>query len=50
MTVEAQGCGGDARLTVYPDTGHDSWTAAYADPELFTWQLQQRRKPAAAHK
>jgi hypothetical protein len=43
-------CGGDARLTVYPDAGHDSWTAAYADPELFTWLLQQRRKPAARQK
>jgi predicted peptidase len=44
-TIEAiKACGGDARLTVYPDTGHDAWTAAYADPELFTWLLQQRRK------
>jgi predicted peptidase len=50
-TIEAiKACGGDARLTVYPDTGHDAWTAAYADPQLFTWLLQQRRKPAAARK
>ncbi len=50
MVEAIKACGGDARLTVYPDTGHDSWTAAYADPELFTWLLQQRRKPAAARK
>jgi hypothetical protein len=37
-------CGGDARLTVYLYTGHDSWTQAYADPELYTWLLQQRRR------
>jgi predicted peptidase len=50
-TIEAiKACGGDARLTVYPDTGHDAWTAAYADPELFTWLLQQRRKPAVRPK
>jgi predicted peptidase len=35
---------------VYPDTGHDAWTAAYADPELFTWLLQQRREPATRQK
>src|SRR5207247_2400684 len=50
MLEASKACGGDARLTVYPDTGHDSWTAAYADPELFTWLLQQRRKAAAARK
>ena len=31
-------------------TGHDAWTAAYADPELFTWLLEQRRKPATRQK
>jgi len=36
-TIEAiKACGGDARLTCYPDTGHERVTAAYADPELFT--------------
>ena len=50
-TIEAiKACGGDARLTVYPDTGHDAWTAAYADPELYPWLLQQRRKPATRRK
>jgi predicted peptidase len=38
-----QGVGGNARLTVYPDAGHDSWTATYDDPELYTWLLAQRR-------
>ena len=37
-------CGGDARLTVYLYTGHDSWNQAYADPELYQWLLQQRRR------
>jgi predicted peptidase len=50
MIEAIKACGGDARLSVYPDTGHDSWTAAYADPELFTWLLQQRRKPATGRK
>ena len=35
--------GGDARLTIYPDAGHDSWTPTYADPALYDWLLAQRR-------
>ncbi len=31
--------GGDVRFTVYPDAGHDSWSQAYADPELYSWLL-----------
>lgn len=34
-----QACGGDVRLTMYPDTGHDSWTETYDNPELYTWLL-----------
>lgn len=38
--------GGNARLTVYPEAGHDSWTETYDNPELYEWLLeQQRRKP-----
>ncbi len=36
--------GGDARLTVYPEAGHDSWTETYNNPELYRWLLQQKRK------
>jgi predicted peptidase len=35
--------GSHARMTIYPDAGHDSWTAAYADPELWLWLMQQQR-------
>lgn len=39
-------CGGDARLTIYPETGHDCWTETYASPELYEWLLaHQRRSP-----
>lgn len=33
----------DARLTVYPDVGHDAWVPAYADPELYAWFLRHSR-------
>ena len=35
--------GGDARLTVYPDAGHDSWTATYDNQELYDWFLEHRK-------
>ncbi len=35
--------GGDARLTVYPGVGHDSWTKTYQDKRLFDWFLSHRR-------
>jgi predicted peptidase len=38
-------CGGDVRFTVYPDAEHDSWTPAYAEPELYQWFLSRRRTP-----
>ncbi len=37
-------CGGTAELVVYPDAGHDSWTATYADPSLWHWLLSHRRR------
>ncbi len=35
--------GGDVRLTVYPQAGHDSWTETYANPEVYDWLLSHRR-------
>ena len=33
----------DVKLTVYPEAGHDSWTQAYDEPELWNWFLAHRR-------
>jgi predicted peptidase len=35
--------GGQARLTVYPEAGHDSWTVTYENPELYQWLLSHKR-------
>lgn len=40
--------GGNARLTVYPNTKHDSWTATFSNPEVFAWLLTHRRHGAAS--
>lgn len=33
--------GDDARLTVYPEAGHDSWSETYLNQELYDWFLKQ---------
>ena len=48
MVEALRQAGGDARLTVYPEAGHDAWTAAYADPALYSWFLAQRRRAPAS--
>lgn len=32
-----------ARLTVYPEAGHDSWTETYRDEGFYRWLLEQSR-------
>lgn len=36
-------CDGFVHFTVYPDAGHDSWTATYDNPRLYQWLLSHRR-------
>lgn len=38
-----EAAGGAPRLTIYPDVGHDSWTATYANADLYRWLLSHRR-------
>lgn len=35
--------GGDVRLTVYPEAGHDSWTQTYQNEKLYDWFLSHRK-------
>lgn len=43
MVRRLRAAGADVRFTIYPDADHDSWTATYANPELYKWFLQHRR-------
>jgi predicted peptidase len=36
--------GGHAKITLYPDVGHDSWTRTYENPELYEWLLSHQRR------
>ena len=39
----------DVKLTVYPEAGHDSWTEAYNNPELYEWLLKHSRAEVTHH-
>ncbi len=34
--------GGNAKLTIYPEANHDSWTETYNNQELYDWLLEHR--------
>jgi predicted peptidase len=34
----------EVKFTVYPEAGHNSWTEAYNDPQLYDWLLQHKRE------
>lgn len=35
--------GGQPKLTIYPEAGHDSWTETYDNPQFDAWLLEQKR-------
>lgn len=37
-------CGGTVELTIYPQDGHNAWSSAYANPDLYKWLLSHSRK------
>jgi len=43
MIAAIKAAGGNPRFTIYPQAGHDSWTETYANDEIYSWLLQQRR-------
>ena len=43
MVDAVRRAGGDVRLTVYPDVGHDSWVKTYDNEEVYDWLLSHRR-------
>ncbi|MBN2450832.1 MAG: dienelactone hydrolase family protein [Lentisphaeria bacterium] len=43
MVAALRALGKAPGLTVYPEAGHDSWTATYDDPAFYGWLLANRR-------
>ena len=44
MVDAMKASGGNPKFTIYPQAGHDSWTAAYSNPKFYDWLLGQKRK------
>ncbi len=36
------------KFTLYPEAGHDAWTATYKNPEVWEWLLKQKRPDGKA--
>ena len=44
ITQQRRGFAVPVRYTEYPEMGHASWDAAYADPDLARWMFAQRQR------
>lgn len=42
LAKSIQSHGGDVKLSIYSNVGHDSWTQTYATPELYEWMLRHK--------
>jgi predicted peptidase len=42
MVDAVKKAGGDAKLTIYPEAEHDSWTETYNNPQLYEWFLSHK--------
>jgi predicted esterase len=43
LVSELKKLGSDVEFTIYPEAGHDSWTPAYKNPELYKWMLAHKK-------
>jgi predicted peptidase len=48
MVAALKEAGNDAKLTVYPDAGHDAWTQTYDNPAVFEWLLSHKRPSSSS--
>ncbi len=48
MVQAVTACGGDAKLTIYPENGHDAWTDTVNDRAVFEWLLSHENENEAA--
>ena len=44
MVDSVNAAGGCAKLTLYPENGHDAWSDTYANAEVFSWLLTHKNK------
>ena len=44
MVDAVNSCGGNAKLTIYPENGHDAWSNTYGNIDVFNWLLTNKNK------
>ena len=44
MVDALKAAGANVRYSEYPEAGHDSWTSAFAEPELLSWLFSQQKQ------
>lgn len=44
MINALKACGGNPKLTIYPEAEHDSWTETYDNPKLYEWLMNNKKK------
>ena len=44
MVNSLREAGNPAKLTVYPEAGHDCWTQTYRDPAFYAWLLSYQQR------
>lgn len=42
MVEKINQAGGDAKITLFENVGHDSWMKVYGDQKVFDWLLEQK--------
>ena len=47
MTDWIRRYGGDPKLTIYPENGHNAWSDTYGNPEVFAWLLDHCKEACA---
>ncbi len=47
IVAALKAAGGKPRYTEFPGVGHDSWSRAYAEPELPAWLFKQKAAPSS---
>lgn len=45
MYKNLKACNATVELTIFDDSGHDSWSRVYGTKEIYDWMLQQVKKP-----
>lgn len=44
MVEAVNNCGGNAKLTVYPDNEHNAWSDTYGNEEVYSWLLSHKNE------